>query len=205
MQKERGADHLAVKTWAGVPPPVTDSPDAARQAEDNAIAERAKMRPAAFAPLYRRYVGPIFGFCYQRLGTRELAEDATSQTFMKALAALPNYRAQSFRSWLYAIARNVVIDHHRHRTFEPLADDWDLPDPGASPERNALEADAERRIRRLLQSLSPDQRDVVELDLAGLTGPEIAETLGRSNGAVRGLRFRAYSRLRELLDEESER
>ena len=181
---------------------MTESPDVARQAEDNVLAERAKTHPAAFAPLYRRYVGPIYGYCYQRLGTRELAEDATSQTFEKAIAGLPTYRAQSFRSWLYAIARNVVIDHHRRKPIDPLSDDWDLPDPGHSPERTALEADADRRVRLLLANLSPDQRDVVELDLAGLTGPEIGEALGKSLGAIRGVRFRAYSRLRELIEEE---
>ena len=184
---------------------MTDSPDTARQAEDNAIAEQARTRPAAFAPLYRRYVGPIYGYCYQRLGTRELAEDATSLTFEKAIAGLPKYRSQSFRSWLYAIARNVIIDHHRRKQTEPIDDEWELPDPGQSPERTALEADAERRVRQLLANLSPDQRDVVELDLVGLTGPEIAEALGKSLGAIRAIRFRAYSRLRELLEEETDR
>ncbi|MCC6704641.1 MAG: RNA polymerase sigma factor [Thermomicrobiales bacterium] len=184
---------------------MTDPPDAARQAEDNAIAERARTHPAAFAPLYRRYVGPIYGYCYQRLGTRELAEDATSLTFEKAIAGLPKYRSQSFRSWLYAIARNVIIDHHRRKPTEPISDEWELPDPGQSPERTAIEADAERQVRQLLANLSPDQRDVVELDLAGLTGPEIAEALGKSLGAIRAIRFRAYSRLRELLEEETDR
>ncbi|HET9660954.1 MAG TPA: sigma factor [Thermomicrobiales bacterium] len=56
------------------------------------LAVRAQHDPAAFAPLYRRYITPIYAFCFQRLGARELAEDATSQTFLKALAALSGYR-----------------------------------------------------------------------------------------------------------------
>lgn len=85
---------------------------------DEQLAARAQHDPNAFAPLYQRYVRPIYAFCFQRLGTRELAEDATSQTFVKALAALPGYRAGSFRAWLYTIAHNVVIDVHRARPID---------------------------------------------------------------------------------------
>lgn len=169
--------------------------------DDESIVERAKTHPGAFAPLYQRYVGPIYGYCFQRLGRRELAEDATSQTFERALAALPRYRADSFRGWLYTIARNVTTDFHRNRPVSSIDDVWHLPDHSVSPEQALLEADAESRVRLLLAQLSEDQREVVELDLAGLRGPEIAAVLGRSPGAIRAVRFRAYSRLRLLLAE----
>jgi RNA polymerase sigma-70 factor (ECF subfamily) len=183
---------------------VADAPDATGQNDDAALAARAKEHPASFAPLYRRYVGPIYGYCYQRLGTRELAEDATSQTFENALAAMPRYRAQSFRGWIYRIAHNVVIDQYRGRSHTPLDDAWSVPDGGISPERAALVSDSDRRVRLLLSQLSSDQRDVVELDLAGLTGSEIADVLGKRQGAIRAIRFRAYARLRELLAEGAE-
>jgi RNA polymerase sigma-70 factor (ECF subfamily) len=172
--------------------------------DDETLVRQAQIQAAAFAPLYRRYVGPIFGYCYQRLGSRHAAEDATSQTFERALAALPRYHADSFRGWLYTIARNVTIDHFRQRPQSPLDHAWGTPDSGPLPEQALLEADSESRVRRLLAQLSNDQREVVELDLAGVEGPEIATVLGRSPGAIRAIRFRAYSRLRTLLSEESD-
>jgi len=187
--------------WAGVAPPVVDLPEAVIPDGDEALVARAKEHPAAFAPLYRRYVGPIYGYCYQRLGTKELAEDATSQTFTKALAALPRYRSDSFRGWLYTIAHNVVTDLHRRRPTTPLDATWDVADHAPSPEAQTIAAESERNVRRLLGRLTPGQRDVIELELAGLTGPEIATVLGRRQGAIRATRFRAYSALRDLLNE----
>jgi RNA polymerase sigma-70 factor (ECF subfamily) len=167
---------------------------------DEQLVLQAQSDPAAFAPLYRRYVTPIFAFCYQRLGARELAEDATSQTFVKALAALPAYRSSSFRGWLYAIARNVVTDQYRARPVVPLGD-------APAPAGDDVEAEIARRtseldVRQLLERLTPEQREVVELRLSGLKGPEIAEALGRTPGAVRALQFRAFQHLRQLLDPE---
>ena len=74
-----------------------------------------------------------------------------------------------------------------------------------SPEAIALHRDDERSVRNLLVQLTPDQRDVVELRLSGLTGVEIADALGKQPGAVRAVQFRAYQRLRELLSEEGGR
>lgn len=167
---------------------------------DEQLAARAQHDPVAFAPLYRRYVRSIYAFCYQRLGTRELAEDATSQTFVKALAALPGYRAGSFRAWLYAIARHVVIDLQRDRSVLPLDDA--PPIAGDDIETEVLRRASDLDVRRLLERLTPEQREVVELRLSGLNGPEIAEALDRTPGSVRALQFRAYQQLRTLLTTE---
>ena len=70
------------------------------------------------------------------------------------------------------------------------------------PEDELLIADSERSVARLLAQLTPDQREVVELRLAGLSGAEIASVLGRNHGAVRGTQFRAYQKLREILARE---
>jgi len=172
--------------------------------EEAELVARAQQDPAAFAPLYQQYVRPIYGYCYQRLGTRESAEDATSQVFIKALAALPRYKDRSFRSWLFTIAHHVVADVHRKRPHLPLADDWDVADGGPTPEEHALSAESERSIRALLHHLTPDQREVVELRLAGLNSLEIAAVLKRRPGAIRGTQFRAYHRLRELLSQNKE-
>jgi RNA polymerase sigma-70 factor (ECF subfamily) len=167
---------------------------------DEQLAAHAQHDPNAFAPLYQRYVRPIYAFCFQRLGTRELAEDATSQTFVKALAALPGYRAGSFRARHSAIARNVVIDLQRVRPVVTLDDA--PPVAGADIETEVLRRAGDRDVRRMLEQLTPDQREVVELRLSGLDGPEIAEALDRTPGSVRALQFRAYQHLRALLTTE---
>jgi RNA polymerase sigma factor (sigma-70 family) len=103
----------------------TGMPDERSEAQptDQTLVERAQRDPAQFAALYDRYLDPIYAYCYRRLGTRELTEDATSQVFLQALAALPKFRAHSFRAWLYTIAHNVVVDIHRERPALPLIDD----------------------------------------------------------------------------------
>lgn len=167
---------------------------------DRAIVARARHDPRAFAPLYDRYLDPIYRYCYRRLGTREAAEDATSAIFARALAALPSYRDGSFRAWLFVIAHNIVIDTHRRRRPEqPLADAYEPVDREPTPEEAALASDARRSVRALLAVLPNDQRRVLELRMAGLTGAEIARVLNRSVAAVKMLQLRAMTRLRAEL------
>jgi RNA polymerase sigma-70 factor, ECF subfamily len=156
--------------------------------------------PDAFAALYRQHVDPIYRFCYRRLGTREAAEDATAQVFAKALANLPNYRGGSFQGWLFAIANNVVIDEGRAtRPVAPFAAAAEVLDSAPGPEENALAAEEAREMQALMAALPPEQRRVLELRLAGLSGVEIARVLGRSHGTVRNLQHRTLLRLRDLL------
>ncbi len=164
---------------------------------DREIVARARLDPRAFAPLYDRYLDPIYRYCYRRLGNREAAEDATSAIFARALAALPNYRDGSFRAWLFVIAHNIVIDTHRRRRPEqPLAEAFEPVDRDPTPEEAALASDARQSVRTLLGVLPGDQRRVLELRMAGLTGAEIAHVLNRSVAAVKMLQLRAMTRLR---------
>ena len=170
------------------------------QPDDDALVDAARRDRRAFAPLYRRYVDPVYRYCHRRLGSREAAEDATAAVFAKALAALPTYHHGSFRGWLFTIAHHAVVDALRARRPTVAAEAaLGLADPAPSPEEAALTADAGHSLRAMLTRLSPDQRQVVELHLAGLTGPEIAAVLGRSHGAVRATQSRAVARLRALL------
>jgi RNA polymerase sigma-70 factor, ECF subfamily len=154
----------------------------------------------AFGLLYDRYVGPVYRYCYGRLGDREEAEDATSLIFSRALAALPTHRGVSFRSWLFAIAHNVVLNTRRDASHHhPLAIVVEIPDPGPRPEGMAEAAECRRSVSEALALLPEEQRRVVELRLAGLTGPEVAATLGRSHDSVRTTQRRALARLRTLL------
>lgn len=172
---------------------------ASDEPDDAELVARARGDPLAFAPLYERYLDPIYRYCFRRLGGREAAEDATAAVFAKALAALPAYRDGSFRAWLFTIAHNVVADGHRRRRRRPeapLEAAGDPPDRSPTPEEVALANDARRSARALLLSLPADQRRVLELRLAGLSGAEIATALGRSVAAVKMLQLRAMTRLR---------
>lgn len=166
----------------------------------------AQRDPAAFAAIYERYVDGIVGYCLNRLQTSADAEDAASVVFARAFQALPRFRPQpdrpdsGVRSWLFTIAHNAIVSRYRdHRPTAPLTAADLLPDPALSPEDHAITSERERRLRVAVARLADDQRQVVELRLAGLTGPEIATVIGRSHGAIKMLQLRAIDRLRELL------
>ena len=179
--------------------PVPQSPPVDLE-DEGVLVERARHDRRAFAPLYRRYAGPVYGYCHHRLGSREAAEDATSLVFAKALASLPGYRGGSFRGWLFGIAHHVVADALRARRLdEPLDAAAATVDAAPSPEEVALAEENRRALRAVLAHLPPEQQRVVELRLAGLTSTEIGQVLGRSRGAVDVAQHRAVVRLRALL------
>ena len=168
--------------------------------DEGALIDAARTDPRAFADLYHRHVSAIYRFCYRRLGAKEAAEDATAQVFTKALSGLAGYRGGSFRSWLFAIAHHVVVDEVRlARSDMPLTAAAASTDPGPGPEEVAVDAEESLALRAVMAQLPPDQRRVVELRLAGLSGVEIAVALGRSHGTIRNLQHRTLVRLRALL------
>lgn len=170
--------------------------------DDDALVMLAQQEAQAFAALYRRYIDPVHQYCYRRLGTREAAEDATSVIFTKAFAALPTYRAGSFRSWLFTIAYHVITDDLRaRRVLAELEAAHDLAADGESPEDLVIAAESLTTVGQLLALLTPGQRQVVELRLAGLTGREVAAVLGCSLGAVKIAQVRGYATLRHVLGE----
>ena len=170
------------------------------RAIDAPLVAAAKRDPEAFSPLYRRYAEPIYRYCLRRLGDSHAAEDAMSAVFDRAFANLRRCDDASFRSWLFAIAHNVVVDRLRaERPSASLDVARDLEDRSPGPEQSAIASEERRSLARLLAQLTPDQRQVVELRLAGLTGVEIADALGRSHDAVKKLQARALLKLRELM------
>lgn len=157
----------------------------------------------AFTSFYRENLDAVYRYCFFRLGTREAAEDATSEIFAKALTAYDSYRGKgSRRSWLFSIAHNAVVDaHRRKRPIVPLDGLDEIEDSHDSPETVALNATEQVEVRALLRQLPDTQRQILELRLAGLTGVEIAEVLGRTHASVKIAQVRAYRSLRELLHE----
>ena len=167
---------------------------------DEALVAAALADREAFGFLYDRYVDRVYRYCYGRLGDREAAEDATSLIFVRAMAALPTHRGGSFRSWLFTIAHNVVLNARRNASrAQSLTVMEEIAEPGPQLDERAEDAERWHAVRRALASLPEEQRRVVELRLAGLTGPEVALVVGRSHEAVRTTQRRAVARLRGLL------
>jgi RNA polymerase sigma-70 factor (ECF subfamily) len=169
--------------------------------EDEAdLVARAQHDRQDFAVLYRQYLPRIYAYCYRRLGSQDAAEDATSQIFTQALAALPRFQRGSFRAWLFTIAHNVVVDElRRSRPVASLDAGHELADRALELEDVATRVEAEQTIATLMSQLSPAQQQVLELRLAGLTAVEIASVMGRSHGTIRNLHHQTLVRLRELL------
>lgn len=172
-------------------------------ASDAMLAKRAMHETDAFAALYRSHALEVYRYCYRRLRDREAAEDATSQTFMNAYTGLHRLGNKPFRPWLFAIARNVVVDVHRaRRPVFSLDETIDREDSDPSPEALALDGEQRDAVQQLLSQLPSRDREVVELRLAGFTGEEIAQTLNCSREAVRAAHYRAMQRMRMLVNAE---
>ncbi|MDQ3227376.1 MAG: RNA polymerase sigma factor [Chloroflexota bacterium] len=177
--------------------PLGGSPVVANEAD---LVARAQHDRQDFALHYREYLSHVYRYCYRRLGSQEAAEDATSQIFAQALAALPRYRDGSFRAWLFTIAHHVVIDEVRRRHPASSLDvATTVVDPAPSLDDIVIRAEAGQTIAALMRQLSPAQQQVLELRLTGLTAVEIAAVMGRSHGTIRNLQHRTLVRLRDLL------
>ncbi|MDQ2674293.1 MAG: RNA polymerase sigma factor [Chloroflexota bacterium] len=187
--------------------------DPARQAvsrgagdPDLADVVAAQSDRAAFGILYRRYLDRVYGYAFYLLGDHHDAEDATERTFLAAFAAIGSFRdaGASFRSWLFRIAHNQVANalRSRGRRAASALDGEDQPSGGLDPAAAVGAADDSRELRRALDGLSPDRRQVLVLRFVdGLTAREIATVIGRSEGAVRVLQHRALRELATMLDE----
>ena len=172
--------------------------------EERLLVLRAQESPHAFEPLYLRYRDAVINYCFYRLGNHGEAEDAASVIFIKAIRGLADFRDRdgSFRTWLFRIAHNEVVDRLRHRARHPeLPIDLFRERSGSerSPEDLAADADAHVRIRTLLSTLPPRERAVLELRAADLDTHQIAAVLGVTEHNVRSTQCRALARMRTSL------
>ncbi len=185
----------------------TPAPEAAADrldGEAGLIAGAVAGDRAAFARLYQAYVGRVYRYAISRLHDPADAEDLTSQTFLRALNALPRYRHRGhFRTWLFTIAHNLVIDHYRRRRaqgpLEALADHASAPDPAAD-----LTVPLERRsLADRMRALSQDEQELLHLRyVADLPHDEIGRIVHRSTGAVKKSIYRSLARLQQWMEDE---
>lgn len=164
---------------------------------------------SAFADLYRLYSPQVHRYVSSRVTGRQEAEDLTNAIFEKAFAAIGRYRPTpaQFSTWLYTIAQNAIIDHYRKRRL-PLVDDAEaqlsmVTDPAEGPEESALAAERREELYQAILLLTPEQRVVVGCRFFfNLPVHEVAEMMGKTEGAVKALQFRALDQLRRVLPAE---
>jgi RNA polymerase sigma-70 factor (ECF subfamily) len=161
---------------------------------EQALVEAAKSDPARFGDLYEAYFHRIYAFVFLRVRERAAAEDVTAEVFRNALAALAGFewRGFSFGTWLYRIAANEIADHFTKRAREEGAA------VAVEPSQDESRRIEERAtLYHLVDDLPPDQRRVVVMRFGEEKSiREVARDLGRTEGAVKQLQWRALQTLR---------
>ena len=168
------------------------------------LVEEARAGDAwAFGLLFDHFHLPVYRYIASRVQRPSDAEDLTQLVFVKALEALPRYESRGipFGGWLFRLARNVVIDHVRTRREHVTLDiivQQSTEDDGPD-ELAALRQDMDS-VACAMRRLTPEQREAIQLRFfAGLSAREAALAMGRQEGTVRGLQFRAIAALRREL------
>jgi RNA polymerase sigma-70 factor (ECF subfamily) len=206
------ADLTATEILPVVPaagyPERPDPSDAA--AEVWALVEKAQAGDSgAFGLIYDRYVDTVFRFIYFRVGNRQLAEDLTSDTFLRALKRIGSFtwQGRDLGAWLVTIARNLVADHFksgRYRLEVTAGDvlDADREDrgPEGSPESAVVDHITNVALLTAVKRLNPEQQECIVLRfLQGFSVAETAQAMGKNEGAIKALQYRAVRALARLL------
>lgn len=187
----------------------SDTPSDDAHAEVWELVSRAQQGDGeAFGQLYDRYVDAVFRFIYYRVNDRALAEDFTSETFLRALRRIGSisYQGRDVGAWFVTIARNIVFDHMksaRHRLEVTTADNPENNDPAPSPESAVLTTLTNERLMAAVAQLGDEQRECVLLRfIQGFSVSETAMVMGKNDGAVKALQHRAIRKLAELVGGE---
>ena len=159
---------------------------------------------SAFEDLYQRYARPVFGLALRRLGDRGRAEDAVQETFASIWRSASSYRPDRGPGapWLYAVARNAIVDRARARNEIP-SDIPDEPTPDPGPGDRAEQGWIAWRVHRALEELPEREREVLALAYrSGLSQSEVAEFLDIPLGTVKTRTRAALAKLADILGDE---
>jgi RNA polymerase sigma-70 factor (ECF subfamily) len=158
----------------------------------------------ALEALYLIHFDRIYSYLHMSVGNRHDAEDLTTQTFVKMLESIDRFKWRSapFSAWLFRIAHNLAMDHFRaSRRWQP---EEEVPEPevpeGSAAEDEALDSIGRKSMLELIESLSPDQQQVLTLKFVfNFSNGEAATILGKTEGAVKSLQHRALVSLQKQL------
>jgi RNA polymerase sigma-70 factor, ECF subfamily len=159
----------------------------------------------AFGQLYDRYVDMVFRFIYYRVNDRALAEDFTSETFLRALRRIStiSYQGRDIGAWFITIARNIVLDHlksARHRLELTTADTIEGKEQAPSTEDAVLGVLQSEELMHAVSQLGDEQRECIMLRFVhGLSVSETAGVMGKNDGAIKALQHRAVRKLADLV------
>ena len=162
----------------------------------------------AFGLLYDRYLDLVYRYVYYRVGAKQLAEDLVSETFLRALRRIGSFEWQGrdFAAWLITIARNIVADHYKSGRFRlevTTADMLDADRATEGPENEVLEGITNVTLLDAVKKLNGEQQECVVLRfLQGMSVLETAQAMGKTEGAIKALQYRAVRTLGRMLPKE---
>ncbi len=177
---------------------------------EESLIERAKRDAEAFGALYERYVDRVYNYIFYRIGDTYAAEDLTARVFYRALGHIRDYRQRGapFAAWLYRIAHNLVANWHRdqsRRHLVRLDDVAALPERGDGPQRRVERDEDAEELLAAIRTLPAERQEILILKFVDeLSNAEIAQIMGRSEGAIKSLYHRTLISLREELDRRGE-
>jgi RNA polymerase sigma-70 factor, ECF subfamily len=178
-----------------------------RPPDPREIARRAAERDTeAFAMLYQENLDTVYRFVFFKVSNHAVAEDVTADVFAKAWANIERFewRNLPFQHWLLRIARNAVIDYWRSSKPTRSVDElYDTASGEVSPDDAVVRDLESERLRRAMEQLPDEQRDVLLLRFVeGFSHADVAAVLGKSVVAVRQIQVRALQRLKKILSDE---
>jgi RNA polymerase sigma-70 factor (ECF subfamily) len=176
--------------------------------EKNLLQSAQRGDKKAIADLYDTHYRAIYNYIYYRVSDSQTAEDLSAEVFIRMINKLPGYvdRGRPFLAWLYTIARNMVIDHHRveEKKVEVQIKEEVLEDRVLNPDQQVQVRQTEDCFRNVLSLLPESQRQLlVYRFINGFSTPKIIQLLNKSDRAVRSLQHRALRSLEQKLAEEN--
>jgi RNA polymerase sigma-70 factor (ECF subfamily) len=196
---------------ATIPTPTPPSEPTGELATVMEIVTRAQQGDAdAFGELYDRYVNVVYRYIQYRVSNSALAEDLTSETFLRALRRITSYtwQGRDFGAWLVTIARNLIADHYKSGRYRLEVATSDLVEAGADrsedgPENEVLAGLTNAALLEAVKQLNAEQQECIALRfLQGMSVAETAQIMGKNEGAIKALQYRAVKSLSRLLPQD---
>lgn len=163
----------------------------------------------AFGEIYDRYADTVYRYIYFRVSSRPLAEDLTSEAFLRALRRIGSvtWQGRDLGAWLVTIARNLIADHYksgRYRleisTADMLDEDREDASYGGKPEAEVMERINNEALLIAVKKLNAEQQECIVLRfLQGMSVAETAQIMNKNDGAIKALQYRAVRSLGRLL------